>query len=280
MNAEFLMRTTFPDDCLPPEAQYGSQEALLNAINNWALTRGYAFITTRSTTKASGKRVITYACDRRTTPPSQSRQRQRATTSRGTGCQFSVVAKESLDKLTWSLCHRSDQRFMKHNHEPSPHPLAHPTHRCLSTENLASISRLTKAGIAPREIETYLRQQDSALLATRQDIYNHIRNARQEQYGGESSIHALINQLTMEGFWNQIQFDKDQRITSVLFAHPVSIGYLSAYPDLLLLDCTYKTNKYNMPLLDIIGVDACQNRLLYSLCIYERRKRIRLPVGS
>ena len=42
----------------------------------------------------------------------------------------------------------------------------------------------------------------------------------------------------------------------MLFAHPKSLAYLAVYPDLLLLDCTYKTNRYGMPLLDIIGVNA------------------------
>ena len=45
--------------------------------------------------------------------------------------------------------------------------------------------------------------------------------------------------------------------------HPESLAYLQAYPDTLILDCTYKTNKYGMPLLDMIGVDACQR----SFCI-------------
>ena len=43
---------------------------------------------------------------------------------------------------------------------------------------------------------------------------------------------------------------------AVLFAHPDSLVYLRAYPEVLLLDCTYKTNKYGMPLLDMIGIDA------------------------
>lgn len=60
-----------------------------------------------------------------------------------------------------------------------------------------------------------------------------------------------------------MQFDADGRVTAVLFAHPDSLKYLQAYPDVLLLDCTYKTNKYGMPLLDMIGVDACQR----SFCI-------------
>ncbi|KAL9564051.1 hypothetical protein ACKAV7_011825 [Fusarium commune] len=57
--------------------------------------------------------------------------------------------------------------------------------------------------------------------------------------------------------------DAADRVTAVLFAHPESLAYLQAYPDLLFLDCTYKTNKYGMPLLDMIGVDACQR----SFCI-------------
>ena len=47
------------------------------------------------------------------------------------------------------------------------------------------------------------------------------------------------------------------------FAHPDSLAYLQAYPDILLLNCTYKTNKYSMPLLDMIRVNACQQ----SFCI-------------
>jgi hypothetical protein len=76
-------------------------------------------------------------------------------------------------------------------------------------------------------------------------------------------LHALANQLDKEGFWSRIQFAPDGHVTAVLFAHPDSFAYLRAYPELLLLDCTYKTNKYGMPLLDMIGVDAMQR----SFCI-------------
>ena len=55
-----------------------------------------------------------------------------------------------------------------------------------------------------------------------------------------------------------MQLAPDGQVISVLFAHPDSLAYLQAYPDILLLDYTYKTNKYSLPLLDIIGVDVCQ----------------------
>ncbi|KJZ70634.1 hypothetical protein HIM_09954 [Hirsutella minnesotensis 3608] len=91
------------------------------------------------------------------------------------------------------------------------------------------------------------------LACPTQDIYNGIAASRRDVCEGQSSIHALASQLDDEGFWSRIQFDQDGRVTAVLFAHPESLAYLRAYPDVLLLDCTYKTNKHGMPLLDMVG---------------------------
>jgi MULE transposase-like protein len=43
---------------------------------------------------------------------------------------------------------------------------------------------------------------------------------------------------------------------AILFAYPNSLVYLYTYPKVLYLDYTYKINKYNMPLLDIVGVNV------------------------
>ncbi len=86
---------------------------------------------------------------------------------------------------------------------------------------------------------------------------------KREVCEGQSTIQAFANRLDQEGFWSRVQYAPDGRVTAVLFAHPDSLAYLQAYPDTLLLDCTYKTNRYKMPLLDMVGVDACQR----SFCI-------------
>lgn len=255
-------RTSFVDDCLPPEEKYESREALFQSINAWAAPRGYAFINGRSTKERSGKQTITYTCDRRRNHPIIQRERRRKTTTRTTGCEFSVLGKDSLDKTTWTVKHRSDKRFCVHNHEPSWDPTAHPIHRTLSKEGASQVATLTNAGIAPKGIRTYIRQNTSS-IATQQDIYNRIADARREACEGQSSINALANQLFKEGFWSQFQTGSDDRVKAVLFAHPDSVVYLQSYPDVLILDCTYKTNKYGMSLLDVIGVDACQR----SFCI-------------
>jgi hypothetical protein len=253
---------SFPDDSLPPEGEFESRDALVKWINSWAISRGYAFITGRSTKEKTGRTTVTYMCDRARSPPDSTKLRQRKTTSRRTGCEFSILAKESRDRTSWALTHRPGEQFSVHNHEPSRHLSAHPAHRTIPEDDLNAITRLSNAGVAPRDIRTFMRQ-NSSTPATQQDIYNRLADIRRKAYEGQNTIHALANQLNEEGFWSQIQFTPDGRVTAVVFAHPESITHLQAYPDVVLLDCTYKTNKYGMPLLDIIGVDACQR----SFCI-------------
>lgn len=109
----------FPDDCLPPEGDYDTRDALLAAINAWAIPRGYVFTTAKSTKERSGKRTVTYICDRGGQNPDRGEARQRITHPRRIGCQFSVLAKESLDRTRWFLRHRAGAQFASHNHEPA-----------------------------------------------------------------------------------------------------------------------------------------------------------------
>lgn len=246
----------FPDDALPPEGHYSSREELRSAINAWAAPRGYAFVIKRSSKTANGRTHVIFNCDRGAGRiPSLSDRRQ--TTTRRTGCLFSVLAKESLCKTIWSLRHRPGPHFSQHNHEPSFSEVAHPTLRQLSRQEEITVNQLTNAGIAPKEIGSFLRITSNT-LATQQDIYNCIAKGRRDLSKGQSNIHALADQLNDEGFWNRICLDESSRVTAVLFAHPKSLEYLKTYPEVLILDSTYKTNRFKMPLLDIVGVDACQ----------------------
>jgi hypothetical protein len=127
---------------------------------------------------------------------------------------------------------------------------------------MVHLSGLSHAGIASRCNRTYVRQNGDS-LTTQQDIYNGIAATRRRVCEGQNSIHTLASQLNREGFWSRRQFDEYGRVTAVLFVHPDSLTYLQAYPDMLLLDCTYKTNTHAMRLLDMIGVYACQ----LSVCI-------------
>ncbi|KAL2886176.1 mutator-like element transposase [Ceratocystis lukuohia] len=261
-NAEALQVSQFPDDILPPEGIYESREALFAAANAWAKPRGYAFTTGKPKKTKNGRTKVVVACDRSRKPPNPLAIRKRRTSSRVTSCKFSVLAKESPDDGGWTLTYRPGSEFAQHNHPPSDDPSAHPIHRTLKTEDISTVSGLVTAGVAPRSIRTYL-YNTSDTLATAKDIGNQIAAARRELRQGQSSVQALIDQLKIEGFRCEVRVDSENHLTALFFAHPSSIAYLLENPDVLLLDCTYKTNRYSMPLLDMIGVDSFQK----SFCI-------------
>lgn len=129
---------SWADDCLPPEGVFPSREVLYEAINKWALPRNYAFVVGRSRKDpANGRCTVTYACDRGCKPPDPSDKRKRKTSTRGTECSFSIIAKEARDS-SWQLKHR-DPKYHQHNHEPSLHPLAHPAHRKMAAQEKTCI---------------------------------------------------------------------------------------------------------------------------------------------
>jgi hypothetical protein len=50
-----------------------------------------------------------------------------------------------------------------------------------------------------------------------------------------------------------------------------SVKYLNKYSDVLLLDCTYKTNKFDMPLFNILGIDYYSNSFTIALYFLDHK---------
>ncbi|KAI9913219.1 hypothetical protein PsorP6_006226 [Peronosclerospora sorghi] len=58
--------------------------------------------------------------------------------------------------------------------------------------------------------------------------------------------------------------DAQDRVTHLFFAHPIAIDLLHQYPQALLEDCTYKTNRFGMPLLHVVGLTSVYSS--FSVC--------------
>src|SRR5207249_1861593 len=60
--------------------------------------------------------------------------------------------------------------------------------------------------------------------------------------------------------------DVQGRVTHLFFANPKSIELLGLYSEVLLLDCTYKTNQFKMPLLNIIRTTCLKTIFYIAFC--------------
>ena len=72
-------------------------------------------------------------------------------------------------------------------------------------------------------------------------------------------MQLLLSKLSEHKYieWHR-SFDNTNIVKDLFWAHPVSIDLLHAFPCILLMDCTYKCNRYNLPLLQIVGVTSIE----------------------
>jgi hypothetical protein len=107
-------------------------------------------------------------------------------------------------------------------------------------------------GIKPGQAITHLRQTTTTPLQP-YDIYNLNASFKREQKHGLPANDALIQHLRDTGIHFKINITSNNRTQHLFFAYPQSIQLAQANQDVVLVDNTYKTNKFDMPLLYIIG---------------------------
>lgn len=85
------------------------------------------------------------------------------------------------------------------------------------------------------------------------DIYNLNASFKREQRHGLSTNDALLRHLKDKGIHFKINITATNRTRHLFIAYPQSIKLAQTNQDVILVDNTYKTNKFDMPLLHIIG---------------------------
>lgn len=180
--------------------------------------------------------------------------------------------KEDRDKAYW-LSHGGDwerkewsmAKEATHNHEPSSDTSAHPSLRRLTNEQVQKVRRMTKAGQAPRAIWAVLKQEYSDLNITMSDLYSLRGYFRTQGLGARTSIQAFLQTMQEGEIFHRYKLDEEGHVTHLLFAHPSSIELFRNHSDILLLDCTYNSNRFKMSLLNMAGATGMDTTLQIAL---------------
>jgi hypothetical protein len=261
------METSFEDTIEPPPDRiYGSYEEALDQLKRHGMQHGYGVHIKRTKPHHSEAKTCYYfQCDKSRTYESQSTSRK--TASRMTGCPFKLVISKmkSKDRQT------NDQWMLRvtnpdHEHERSLHPSAHIVHRQRTATQTEIIRSMTRAGSRPMEILTALRQQYPDTLVTATDIRNDRMKMRAEYLNSRSLIETLLDDLSSPEWIFDVKRDSDNRVQYLFFAHEKQVEMQCANPDVLMMDCTYRTNKYRLPLLHILGCTNLQTFFSAGFC--------------
>nr|KAJ0228208.1 hypothetical protein LSAT_V11C100027130 [Lactuca sativa] len=126
----------------------------------------------------------------------------------------------------------------EHNHEPSMYMEGHLFAMQLSDKESHLVQELTKLNVKPQDILSTLKEQNPNNVSSLRTIYNFRRSFR--------DLNKKVEPRCRMG--NELE--------DLFFIHPTSLKMWQTFPYVVLMDDTYKTNKYNFHFLEIVGVTS------------------------
>ncbi len=141
----------------------------------------------------------------------------------------------------------------EHNHPPLTCEAAHPSHRKMTNDVKEHVRTLSAVGVAPVQILTLIRSEPSGEHVIARDVYNLKRQHKIEQLDGRTPMEALLSSLIKLDVPNTHCVDANGRLTRLAFTSTKAVQLTRCFGMVLTMDCTYKMNKFKMPLLHIVS---------------------------
>ncbi|XP_058198378.1 PKS-NRPS hybrid synthetase cheA-like [Rhododendron vialii] len=181
-------------------------------------------------------------------------------------CPFELKAVKGNDGWTVSIHNGT------HNHPPAVYLEGHSYARRLSAEQTSTVVDLSVALVKPREILTHLKVQDPENVTSIKTVYNVRQKYRVIEKAGKSQMQHLLDRLEKYHYVHWTRGNKTQNVMELFWSPPSAGEMLRAFLHVLMMDCTYKTNKYKFPLLQIVGVTSTEMTFCAAFAFMECEK--------
>ncbi|XP_074293167.1 protein FAR1-RELATED SEQUENCE 6-like [Silene latifolia] len=233
-----------------------------NWANKVAFENGFALVKTNNgakNRKKNGLLASYFRCKRHGLPPLTD-DPEKPRRSQKCSCKFRIRAVQNFvsknDQVTIVRNIVTPEGGGLHNHNVAVYKDGDRNFAGLDAEEKAYVRQQTMAGVQPRDIKNalHLKTPEKPQLSSTQ-LYNETRKIRQEVRGEINTAQQMLA-LAVEAkyvHWHEINSPKKE-ITHIFMAHPDSVKLFRAYPYVVIMDSTYKTNMYNNPLIEMVSV--------------------------
>ncbi|KAH1242445.1 PKS-NRPS hybrid synthetase [Glycine max] len=172
------------------------------------------------------------------------------TRTRKCGCPFKLRCKPVVGGEGWMV----KLIYGVHNHELAKSLVGHPYVGQLTKAEKTLISDMTKSMVKPRNIMLTLKEHNANSCTTIKQIYNARSAFRSSIRESDLEMQHLMKLLERDQYihWHRIK-DEDV-VRDIFWCHPDVVKLVNACNLVFLIDNTYKTNRYRLPLLDFVEV--------------------------
>ncbi|XP_076937851.1 uncharacterized protein LOC143605728 [Bidens hawaiensis] len=237
---------------------------------NWAQKigreNGVVVVTERTKNNAAGDVIkIFLMCDRGGVYKSTAKVRRSGT--RKTNCLFQLVGKYHNEYNGWAL----RVSHGDHNHELAQHMEGHPYAMRLTEDQKTTVRNMYRNKSAPRDILSFIQGEDETNASSLRTVHNETYKVRKEIFQGESHMEVLFRLLGDKGYTHDFRKNSSTNaMEDLFFMHPTSYVMFCAFPHVLIIDTTYNTNEYKLPLVQIVGVTSTGKTITIALSFISK----------
>lgn len=236
-----------------------------DAMTRWARDTGKAngiivvIVRTETTENGKGKKnKVVYGCERRGT---YSRVdvgcgAGRHKTSKRCGCKFTLKAKPLLPPSSdWKV----RVVYGIHNHEPHKSLFGAAIFGKFTKEERSVVGEHLSLGVKASKSLEALKVRFKNNLSNISQLYRTRNSIRKAKRGSMTEMQQLMTLIQANHYlcWTR-RLKGTDIVEEIMWSHPDSIKLLRMFPTVLIMDCTFKTNKYALPLLEIVGVTSTE----------------------
>ncbi|KAI5395777.1 hypothetical protein KIW84_062092 [Lathyrus oleraceus] len=140
----------------------------------------------------------------------------------------------------------------------------------MTTYEKQHVADLTKRHVPPRHILLSLQDRDPENVTRITQVYKHKSVIQKEIRGPRSEIQHLFKLIEDAGYvyWSRKK-DDSEVVREIFWAHPDSVKLLNIFLIVLIMDSTYKTNKYRQPLFGIVGMTSTELTFVVAFAYME-----------
>jgi len=241
--------------------EWASLDSAYAALQEFAKENGFAVKKSTSKRQRDGRllwqliRCVHGGQKNTTKVTTPNRKRQSSSLIGDKPCDFRVYLKALVETDTWIL----NLRQTKHNHSRQDRKSVYAVHRRNALRANPTIIQQINADadalIEPKKSWRSIKLTNPLVEVTMKDIENQRLGHKGSINEGLPAIQAMIQGLGAK-FAHQEVIDDDNHLVHLLLFHHTSLQLLLRWPHSLIIDNTYKTNRHDLYLCQIIGKTA------------------------
>ena len=177
------------------------------------------------------------------------------------GCPYVIYASKGKHSTKWVMKPQGKSSHLKHTcraneDEPTDLRIFHRVRKAdMTREATTDAVHQAAIGMTPAQIMRLMRSQNPATRVIPADIRRALANSNVEQHRGGNQFLSIERMLRTGRYTYRYDLTEEGQLSRLFVAHEHSISQAQRFPEVVIIDATYKTNIAGVPLVHIVGVD-------------------------